>query len=302
MMKPSINKKSGNNNDHLFEVKNREFVFSCRTSGLENNGDAIILLHGFPETSHMWIDLLKQLSNCGYRVVAPNQRGYSSRARPIDVKQYFIRNLAEDVFAIADAFSFDQFHLVGHDWGSTIGWAVVALQPKKVLSWTAMSVPHMKAFSYAYRTDKDQQKKSKYIGFFKLPFIPEFYFSWNKYSNLKKIWSKSSSEQIEIYLKVFQQPGALKASLNWYRANIGNSMETKNKIFFGDVNVPSQLIWGNKDIALGRTGAEMTKKYMKGPYRFIELDVGHWLIQESFSEVSLSIIEHIEKYSLIKNK
>ena len=302
MKQPSIDKHSENNNETFIEVHHGELVFSCRSAGLENTGEAVILLHGFPETSHMWVDLLHQLSSRGYRVIAPNQRGYSPGARPGDVKEYSIKNIAEDVFALADAFDFEQFHLVGHDWGSAIGWAVVALQPEKVLSWTAMSVPHMKAFSYAYKYDKDQQERSRYIGFFKLPFIPELYFSWNKYSNLKNIWNKSSPEQKEIYLNIFQQRGAMKAALNWYRANIGITVEAEDQIAFDDVTVPSQLIWGNRDMALGRTGAELTGDYMKGPYRLIELDAGHWLIQESFPEVSSAIIEHIEKHKEIKNK
>ena len=176
MKQPSIDKHSENNNVSFIEVHHGELVFSCRSAGLENTGEAVILLHGFPETSHMWVDLLHQLSSRGYRVIAPNQRGYSPGARPGDIKEYSIKNIVEDVFALADAFDFKQFHLVGHDWGSAIGWAVVALQPEKVLSWTAMSVPHMKAFSYAYKYDKDQQERSRYIGFFKLPFIPELYF------------------------------------------------------------------------------------------------------------------------------
>ena len=302
MKQPGINKQPENNNDTLIEVHHGDLVFSCRTSGLENTGEAIILLHGFPETSHMWFDLMHQLSSRGYRVIAPNQRGYSPGARPSDIKEYSIKKIAEDVFALADAFEFKQFHLVGHDWGSAIGWAVVTLQTEKVLSWTAMSVPHMKAFSYAYNQDKDQRERSRYIGFFKLPLIPELYFSWNKYSNLKEIWKKSSPEQKKIYLDIFQQRGALKAALNWYRANIGVTVEAEDQIAFDDVTVPSQLIWGNRDMALGRTGAELTGNYMKGPYRFIELNAGHWLIQESFPEVSSAIIEHIKKHPEKKNK
>ena len=127
--------------------------------------------------------------------------------------------------------------------------------------------------------------------------IPELYFSWNGYSRLRSLWKQSSEEQKEQYLDIFTQRGALKASLNWYRANIGVRVEPEDQVRFGSVTVPSQLIWGNRDMALGRTGAELTKNYMKGPYRLVELDAGHWLIQESFQEVSSAIIEHIEKYS-----
>ena len=114
---------------------------------------------------------------------------------------------------------------------------------------------------------------------------------------IRSLWKESSEEQKEQYLDIFKQRGALKASLNWYRANIGVRVEPEDQVRFGSVTVPSQLIWGNRDMALGRTGAELTKNYMKGPYRLVELDAGHWLIQESFQEVSSAIIEHIEKYS-----
>jgi hypothetical protein len=84
-----------------------------------------------------------------------------------------------------------------------------------------MSVHHVKAFSEALNTDDDQKKKSRYFRFFNLPFIPEFYFSFNNYHHLVNIWNKSSAEEIDAYLRVFKGKGALKSSLNWYRANIG---------------------------------------------------------------------------------
>ena len=86
MKQPSIDKHSENNNESFIEVHHGELVFSCRPAGLENTGEAVILLHGFPETSHMWVDLLHQLSSRGHRVIAPNQRGYSPGARPGDVR------------------------------------------------------------------------------------------------------------------------------------------------------------------------------------------------------------------------
>ena len=155
----------------------------------------------------------------------------------------------------------------------------------------------MKAFQEAYRNDLDQQKKSRYIGFFNMPFIPEFYMSFNNYKNLKKIWRAHEDEEINAYLKVFRQRGALRSALNWYRANIGNKRNPSDYIQFGNVEVPTLLIWGNMDMAIGRKSVELSEKYMKGPYTFIELYAGHWLIQEEFDKVSNEIIKHIGKYS-----
>ena len=299
---PKHDKKPVNKNGPFVEAGHGELVFNCRTAGLDNHGEAIILLHGFPETSHMWVDLLPILAQRGYRVIAPDQRGYSPRARPDNVKEYSIKKIAADVIAMADAFKAQRFHLVGHDWGSAIGWGVIAMNPDRVISWTALSVPHLKAFGRAYATDSDQQKKSRYISFFQLPFVPELYFSWKDYTYLKKIWTKSSDEQKQVYLSVFRQKNALKAALNWYRANRGVKLDSDDQISFGDVTVPSQLIWGNRDMAIGRAGVELSHQYMKGPYNFIELDAGHWLIQESFPDVSSAIIEYIDTHALKKKE
>ena len=132
--------------------------------------------------------------------------------------------------------------------------------------------------------------------------MPELYFSWKDYTYLKKIWTKSSDEQKQVYLSVFRQKNALKAALNWYRANRGVKLDSDDQISFGDVTVPSQLIWGNRDMAIGRAGVELSHQYMKGPYNFIELDAGHWLIQESFPDVSSAIIEHIDTHALKKKE
>ena len=121
-------------------------TFTCRVSGLENTGETVILLHGFPSTSHMWHELIDFLSNENYRVIAPNQRGYSQGARPSEISEYRIDNLVEDVLDIADAMNIDKFHLVGHDWGSAVGWVVTTPNKDRILTWTALSVPHFRCF------------------------------------------------------------------------------------------------------------------------------------------------------------
>ena len=285
-------------NDEWFaEIKNGEYVLNCRIGGMENDGETVILLHGFPETSYMWIKLMDVLVDKGYRVIAPDQRGYSPNARPTLIKEYTLKHTVSDVLAIVDAYNLKRYHLIGHDWGSSVGWAFVAEHSNKLYSWTSLSIPHMKAFQVAYKNDLDQQKKSRYIGFFNMPFIPELYMSFNNYKNLKKIWRAHEDEEIDAYLKVFRQRGALRSALNWYRANIGNKRNPSDYIQFGNVEVPTLLIWGNMDMAIGRKSVELSEKYMKGPYNFVELYAGHWLIQEEFDEVSKEIIKHLRKYS-----
>ena len=274
------------------DVKVNDLTFTCRVSGLENTGDAVILLHGFPETSRMYYDLIPVLVSKGYKVVAPDQRGYSQGARPPKISDYSIDKLSQDVIDIADAFQFEKFHLVGHDWGSAVGWVTAALYSERIISWTALSVPHLDAFFDAINTDKDQQRKSQYIKFFKKPILPELYFKIFGYTYLKNIWRKSSQLEIEKYLEVFKQRGALKASLNWYREN----MKDENKMI-GNIDTPTLIIYGLKDMAIGEKSVDESEKYLKGKYKIEKLNSGHWLIQESFEAVSNSILQHLNTYA-----
>jgi pimeloyl-ACP methyl ester carboxylesterase len=269
-----------------------ELTFTCRISGMENTGDAVILLHGFPETSRMYYDLIPVLVSEGFKVVAPDQRGYSPGARPSKISDYSIDKLSQDVLNIADAFQFEKFHLIGHDWGSAVGWVTVAFHSDRIISWTALSVPHLDAFFEAINNDTEQKRKSQYIKFFRKPFLPEFYFSIFGYKYLKDIWRKSSEPEIEKYLEVFKKKGALKSSLNWYRANMNN--ENKR---IGDITTPTLIIYGLKDMAIGEKSVDESEKYLKGDYNIEKLESGHWLIQESFEAVSKSIMQHLITHS-----
>ena len=188
-------------NDEWFaEINNGEYVLNCRIGGMENGGETVILLHGFPETSYMWIRLMDLLVKKGYRVIAPDQRGYSPKARPTLIKEYTLKHTVSDVLAIVNAYKLKRFHLVGHDWGSSVGWAFIAEYPDMMYSWTSLSIPHMRAFQEAYNNDFDQKEKSKYIGFFNMPFFPELYMSFNNYKNLKRVWKVHGEEEINAYL------------------------------------------------------------------------------------------------------
>ena len=269
-----------------------ELTFTCRVSGMENDGEAVILLHGFPETSRMYYDLIPVLVSEGFKVVAPDQRGYSPGARLPKISDYSIDKLSQDILDIADAFQFEKFHLVGHDWGSAVGWVTAALCSERIISWTALSVPHLDAFFKAMNNNPEQQRKSQYIKFFKKPILPEFYFSFFGYKYLRDIWRKSSKEEIEKYLEVFKQKGALKSSLNWYRANMKNDDKS-----IGDIAAPTLIIYGLKDMAIGEKSVDESEKYLKGKYKIEKLNSGHWLIQESFEAVSNSILQHLNTYA-----
>lgn len=277
----------------LLKANGYEYLY--RYAGLDNDGPLVLLLHGFPETSIIWEPLLSKLADLGYRAAAPNQRGYSDGARPEGIAPYSVGVIAEDVIGFAEALGCDgKFYLVGHDWGGSVGWAVVNNYPDRIQAYVGMSTPYTPAFMYAMMNDEDQKAKSFYIRDFQTPEIPEQNMAKDDYAWLRNYWEGFSQEVIDDYLTVFSQPAARTATVNWYRAMFA----VKNDFEYKPVELPVTYIWGNQDIALGRLGAEMTAQFMKGYYNFVEVDGGHWLMEFNEPEVSALIIEHIQKFPM----
>lgn len=264
-------------------------TFRCRVFGPEG-GEPVILLHGFPESSAMWVQAMGALAGKGYRCLAPDQRGYSPGARPKDKSAYTMDKVASDVTALADAMGFEKFHLVGHDWGAGCGWTVVQLFPERLLSWTALSLPHMAAFGKAIRTVPEQKKKSWYMAFFQLPVLPELALGWWA---LERVWKEAGPEEAADYRALFKPYGARRAVLNWYRA------VRRRTVAYEDVHVPTLFIWGNQDEVIGRAGVEDTRRFIKGEYTFVELEAGHWLPREDFDGVLGPLLKHLKKHAVV---
>lgn len=274
-------------------------VFRARFAGPEGaTRGPVVLLHGFPETSIMWCDLMGRLADEGYHCFAPDQRGYSPGARPRPVEDYGYRRLVSDITGLADVMGYPRFHLIGHDWGSAVGWALIDQHPGRVRSWTAMSVPHLDAFASAIAEDPDQRRRSRYMAFFMVPGKPEAALSGDGFALLRSLWSSIPKEQVQEYLSVFSGPGGLTAALSWYRANSALLEKGREGAKFGPVRHPTLLVWGNRDMAVGRAAVERTAQYMKGPYRLAELDAGHWLAQEEPGRLHDEILRHLRAHPL----
>ena len=132
-----------------------------------DDGEPVLLLHGWPQTSLSWEAVMAPLASSGLRAVAPDQRGYSPGARPRDVAAYELPHLVDDAAAVIGALGWDSAHVVGHDWGAVVGWALAAQRPGLVRTLTAVSVPHPRAFNAALRSDPVQLKKSAYMLLFR---------------------------------------------------------------------------------------------------------------------------------------
>jgi pimeloyl-ACP methyl ester carboxylesterase len=193
----------------------------------------------------------------------------------------------------AKSLGHSKFHLVGHDWGAGIGWKVVADHPESILSWTALSVPHIQAFFEAIMTDEDQQRKSRYIKAFQWPVLPEMKIRSKDFALFRKLWNSHSEEEVQDYLSILRNKKALTAGLNYYRANYSSIKKSSLQQVLADVHSSTLFIWGKNDPALGRTCAERCGEYVKGNYQFMELDAGHWLVQTRYDEIKEALLKHL---------
>lgn len=242
----------------------------------EPEGTPVILLHGFPETAVSWSRMLPALADAGIWAIAPDQRGYSPGARPPDVASYATEKLAQDVIDIADALDVPAFHLVGHDWGASVGWVVAARWPERLLSYTAASVPHLAAYGEAVRTDPGQQRLSAYYDEFRRGDDPEGALLAGGAARLRAMYGGALPAALEDeYVRHLSEPGALEAALHWYRA-----MSSRLGALPA-VSVPCTFIWGDGDVFIGQVAARRCGDFVDADYRYVELTgVSHWIPEE----------------------
>lgn len=265
--------------------------FLVRVAGMQNEGPAVVLLHGFPESSLMWEPLLEKAAIEGYRVVAFDQRGYSPEARPSRVAAYQIDSLVQDVIAVANQVGFDTFHLVGHDWGSGVGWKTVMDFPERIHTWTALSIPHIGVFFNSILNHPEQKKRSAYIDKLKMPFLPEFLFYLNPNKISQKMEGRWTAAQLTEYLAIQQEYGATTAALNWYRA-IDIEKAITEKSFEKNIHRPTLFIWGTKDPVIAGEIIPLQEDFIKAPYRELPLETGHSLMQLEKERVVSEILKH----------
>jgi pimeloyl-ACP methyl ester carboxylesterase len=256
------------------------------------DGPLVLLLHGFPQSPASFEDVLPRLAAAGLHVVAPAQRGYSARARPLSASAYGIEELAADALAVADHFGADRFSVVGHDWGGAVAWWLGGTSPERVVTLTSLATPHPAAMAQvALRST--QVLRSLYIPFFRLPAVPERVLLARDGLVLDRALRRSGLDAMRTaaYVRDMQQPGALTAALNWYRAASPVSLGR-----FGTVSTPTLYVWGNRDTALGRAAATATESFVTGAYRFVELDAVHWLPEVEPERVTELVREHLEAH------
>ncbi len=278
----------------IIEVPVGAYRFNVRVAG-PADGRLVLLLHGFPQSSLEWRHQLATLADAGYRAVAPDQRGYSPKARPEGVEHYATAHLVADALAIADEMGGHQVDVVGHDWGAWVAWNLAARYPERLRTLTAVSVPHPAALSDAILAGNvDQAARSAYIGFFRQEGIAEKTLLINDGGGLRKMLVATGlpEQETDPYVELMREPGALTAALNWYRAVTPE--EAKG---IGPITTPTMYVWSDKDVALGRDAAEATASHVEGPYRFEVLEgVSHWIPEVAAEELDRLLLEHLSSW------
>jgi pimeloyl-ACP methyl ester carboxylesterase len=256
----------------LTEYSRGPHTFDVIDAGPED-GTPVLLLHGFPQRATCWAAVSPLLHQAGARTYAPDQRGYSPRARPTSRFSYRVGELVDDAMALIDEIG-QPVHVVAHDWGAMVGWGLAARYPEAVRSLTAVSVGHPAAFMRAMLRST-QGLKSYYMALFQLPFVTEWLLSRRGGLGERLLRNAGMSrEMLDTYYAEIVDDGALRGGLGWYRS-LPISLKGD---YFRRVSVPTTLLWSTNDVALGRKQAELTRDFVTGPYELVEMDgASHWI-------------------------
>lgn len=250
-------------------------------------GETVVLLHGFPQNRSSWDGVTPALADAGYRVLAPDQRGYAPGAIPKGRRNYAMDHLVGDVIALLDQAGLEKAHLVGHDWGGGIAWCVAAKAPERLRSLTVLSTPHPAALVKAMLTGT-QGRRSAYMLFFQLPWLPEKLLDPATPSGRERLVrslrrSGLDEEAAGKAADVMTTPGVFTGALNCYRG-----LPFSRRVA-GPITTPTLYIWGNGDAFLGRKAAELTAHCVTGPYEFREINGSHWIQ----NDIVKCLLEHL---------
>ncbi|TGE23376.1 alpha/beta fold hydrolase [Hymenobacter metallicola] len=259
-------------------------------------GPLVVLLHGFPEFWYGWHRQIDALAAAGYRVWAPDQRGYNLSDKPRRVAAYRVDTLARDVLGLLDAAGQRQAFIVGHDWGAAVTWHLATHYPARVTKAAVLNVPHPSVMVRTLSRSLEQLRKSWYIFFFQLPWLPEWLvrrrnwlFARQALVGTSRRGTFSTADLAE-YVSAWQQPRAMRSMINWYRAAVRMPKQTKSS---GRVTVPMHIIWGVKDAFLKREMAERSLM-LCDQAQLTYLPASHWVQHEEAEAVNTLLLRFFE--------
>lgn len=269
-------------------------------------GPLVILLHGFPQFWYSWRHQIPALAE-RFQVVAPDLRGYGDTDKPPNVSDYRASEITADIVGLIKALGKDKAHIVGHDWGGSMAWRLAIDHPENVDRLVVLNSPHPKMMGKALSSNFTQMRKSWYIFFFQLPYLPELMLRKDVKKLMKGLLCGKAirkgtftDEDIQQYTTAFEKPDVIPAALNYYRAafrerfkgkETGKTEEKRDK----RIAAPTLLIWGEGDTALGKELTYGMEPLFKGPFRIEYVpNCSHWVHEEQPERVNDLLLEFLK--------
>ncbi len=261
----------------------------------QGEGDLMLMLHGFPEFWYSWRHQIPEFAK-DYKVVALDLRGYNDSDKPADKSAYVMDEFILDVEGVIKGLGYDKCILVGHDWGGAIAWNFAYAHPEMVERLIILNLPHPAKFAEGIRNPQ-QLLRSSYMFFFQIPWLPEFLIQSSDYQPIETAIkgmavnkSAFSKEDLEAYKDAAAKRGAMTATLNYYRNIFQQRMTSQD---WSVLEVPTLMIWGEKDTALGKELTYGTEAYVRDfQIKYIP-DCSHWVQQEQPQLVNQYIREFL---------
>jgi epoxide hydrolase 4 len=258
------------------------------------NGPLIVLLHGFPEFWFGWRLQIQPLVAAGYRVVAPDTRGYNLSSKPEDFEAYAVDLLAADISGLIGELGAESARVVGHDWGGSIAWTMAMNHPEVVERLVILNAAHPRRLSEGLH-NPNQLRKSWYFFFFATPGLPEHVVDardWHFFRHfLHDANPPYTPQEMERYIDAWSQPGAAAGMINYYRASVRQSQkEAAAKL--RPISAPTLVIWGERDAYLGSDLAEPHRDDVLNLDRVERLaDASHWVHHDEATRVNQLLID-----------
>jgi len=256
------------------------------------SGKPLIFLHGFPEFWFAWRRQIDHFVSSGYRVIIPDQRGYNLSDKPAGIANYSIDLLARDVVGVLDNVAGSKAFVVGHDWGAAVSWYLAARYSDRIHRTAMLSVPHPRVLIKNLIMNPAQLRKSWYMFFFQLPWLPEFIVRRRDWALLVRGLRDTSppgvfsDRDLERYKESWDKKGALTGMLNWYRAALSRPSKLALDPEASRVKVPALLIWGKNDQFAGEAMARESLQYCDDGHLEMFETANHWVQHEQPARVN----------------